>query len=120
VTGTGSGGTFQSSLPPTGMSFSPQTSSRGSVLVREHPLMDEIPVEDRGSGLCCHLEQQRCPRRALPAMSDPALHKVTSGRAAWWSRTQRSVARWIRPSERADMIGSTDASGRMGWTDVLF
>lgn len=46
--GTGTAGTFQAPFHPTGISTGPLSSPWGSISYRFHPLMDEIPVGDRG------------------------------------------------------------------------
>jgi hypothetical protein len=50
----GRGDKERSLLHPTGMRFSPLRSPRGLKISQLHPLMDEFPVGDRGSGPRCH------------------------------------------------------------------
>jgi hypothetical protein len=50
-TGTGSWGTFSSPRHPMGISFRTPTSPQGVKSPCLHPLIDEFPVGDRGSGI---------------------------------------------------------------------
>jgi len=42
--------TFCAPFHPTGMTFGPLRSPRGLKIPQLHPLMDEFPIGDRGSG----------------------------------------------------------------------